>query len=282
MRNEITWLFIPANKSDFFTRALTCDADAIILDLEDSVHPAEKNPGRENIIDWISKINVNEAKRNIYIRINNPDRNYFADDLKMLNILTKNEVKEIGLVIPKLELPDTVRQFKKQLPGGFRHHSLIGIIETARGVHHCEAIASSGISRMAFGSLDYSLDIHCQQSKEALLYARSKIVVASRIADLPPPIDCVTPRFSSSEQLAEDALHSASLGFGGKLCIHPEQLSIVKNTFLPDSEKLAWARRVLEKSDRNYAYQIDGSMIDLPLIKLARRLLAQANGETQD
>lgn len=273
MKEEITYLFVPANKKDFFPKALRCGADAIILDLEDSVHPSEKPSARENIIDWLREFKIKPDTVSIYIRINNPDSDYFYPDVKMLELFSGTELT--GLVIPKLEHSDTIVKIQARLPKCLQALSFTGIIETARGIHNCETIAASGISRIAFGSLDYSLDINCQQSREALLYARSRIVIASRIAGLPAPIDCVTPQFSSSDTLTEDSLHASSLGFGAKLCIHPEQVSIISDVFSPDAEKIQWARKVIAQSHQNYAFQIDGSMIDLPLIKLATRLLGQ-------
>lgn len=273
MRDEITYLFVPANKKDFFPKALACGADAIILDLEDSVHPSEKASGRENIIGWFREIKVKENTGNIYIRINNPESDCFSFDVKMLEAITSTRLK--GLVIPKLEQNDSISKVKNLLPEYLKQTIMIGIIETAKGLHNCENIAGSGISRMAFGSLDFSLDINCQQSREALLYARSRIVVASRIANLPAPIDCVTPEFDSSEILEEESLHGSLLGFGAKLCIHPDQVSVISAIYSPSEDKIEWAKKVIQQSKGNYAFKIDGSMVDLPLIKIAVRILEQ-------
>ncbi|UMS28656.1 HpcH/HpaI aldolase/citrate lyase family protein [Escherichia coli] len=271
MKDEITYLFVPANKKDFFPKALASGADAIILDLEDSVHPSEKTSGRENIINWFREVKLKENTGHIYIRINNPESEYFSHDVKMLETISGSLLK--GIFIPKLEQNDSIRKIKKILPEYLKNIIMIGIIETARGLHHCESIAESGISRMAFGSLDFSLDINCQQSQEALLYARSRIVIASRIADLPAPIDCVTPEFNSSEMLAEESLHGSSLGFGAKLCIHPDQVSVISGIYSPSEDKTEWAKKVIQQSNGNYAFKIDGSMVDLPLIKIAARIL---------
>ncbi|AHG18400.1 citrate lyase subunit beta [Chania multitudinisentens RB-25] len=277
MKEEMTYLFVPANRKDFFPKALICGTDAIILDLEDSVHPTEKSSGRENIIDWFREFKVKPETTKIYIRVNHPDSGYFRQDFEMLTLLSSTELT--GIFIPKLEHSDTVDNIQKLLPKYLQECLLIGIIETAYGIYNCEKIATSGIARIAFGSLDYSLDINCQQSRDALLYARSRIVVASRIAELPAPIDCVTPEFSSNDILTEDSLHASSLGFGAKLCIHPEQIFVISSVFSPSKERIQWAKKVIEQSHENYAFQIEGSMIDLPLIKLARRLLKQKDKE---
>ncbi|WP_255479107.1 aldolase/citrate lyase family protein [Arsenophonus endosymbiont of Aphis craccivora] len=94
-----------------------------------------------------------------------------------------------------MESGDTIDRIKNNLTDKLTELPFIGIIETDRGVHCSYAIATNGITRIAFGSLDYSLDINCQQTSDAFLYARSQIVVASRVANLSAPIDCVTPDF---------------------------------------------------------------------------------------
>ncbi|EBP0013118.1 CoA ester lyase [Salmonella enterica] len=271
MSEEISYLFVPANKEVMFSKALCCGADAIIIDLEDAVHPHEKSLGRDNVLSWMCKLNKNIVKTGIYIRINHPKESEFEDDVSLLNSLNETLIK--GVMVPKLECIETITQIKSKLNLGISSLPFLGIIETARGLHHCDIIASSGVARLAFGSLDYSLDINCLQTPEALLYARSRIVIASRLANLPPPIDCVTPDFCTTETLLMDSCHARSLGFSAKLCIHPEQIDVVNKAFSPTEEQIKWAKEVLEQSRDSYAFQIDGSMVDLPLIKKAARLM---------
>ena len=132
--------------------------------------------------------------------------------------------------------------------------------------------------RLAFGSLDFSLDINCSQVPEAFLFARNRIVLASRTADLPSPIDGVTPAISDLAVVGQDSQYARSLGFGAKLCIHPGQLATVQRAFLPDSRQLAWADRVMRAVATGiHAVQVDGEMVDLPLIEHAQRLLDVAS-----
>ena len=127
-------------------------------------------------------------------------------------------------------------------------------------------------------SLDFSLDINCSQVPEAFLFARNRIVLASRTADLPSPIDGVTPAISDLAVVAQDSQYARSLGFGAKLCIHPGQLATVQSAFLPDSRQLAWADRVMRAvATGSHAVQVDGEMVDLPLIEHAQRLLDVAS-----
>ncbi|WP_159567268.1 HpcH/HpaI aldolase/citrate lyase family protein [Budvicia diplopodorum] len=278
MKNTVTYLFVPADKSTFLPKALHSGADAIIVDLEDAVRPVDKPHGRENVIRWLSAtIDCPEACK-IYIRINSLDSGYFSEDVKMLSSMKTEALS--GLVLPKLESAETVQKIASRLPEGLSELPLVGIIETARGVHYCDEIAASGVAILAFGSLDYSLDTHCQQTLHALLYARSRIVIASRVAGLPPPIDCVTPEIVEQDTLRADALHARSLGFGAKLCIHPHQIPVVTQAFSPDAEALRWAERVVAQADEGYAFQVDGKMVDLPLIRQAERLLAERRQRT--
>lgn len=275
MKEDVTYLFVPANKKELFSKALECGADAIIIDLEDSVHPAEKTHGRENIVSWFAAVNEDSITTKIYIRINHPECVDFIHDVKMLNSLVGASIT--GIMVPKMESGDTIDRIKNHLTDKLTELPFIGIIETARGVHYSYAIATSGVTRIAFGSLDYSLDINCQQTSDAFLYARSQIVVASRVANLSAPIDCVTPDFFSSDTLSVDAQHAQSLGFGAKLCIHPKQVSIVAKVFSPSEEQKQWANKVIEQSKDNYAFQVEGVMVDLPLIKQASRLLGKSD-----
>ncbi len=162
MNEEISYLFVPANKKVMISKALTYGANAIILDLEDAVHPDEKPLGRDNIQNWLTTINNTIINTSIYIRINHPKEKEFKNDVDLLNSL--NETLMTGVMIPKLEDAEILSYIKSKLHLAISKRPFIGIIETARGVHHCEEIANSGVTRLAFGSLDYSLDIDCQQT----------------------------------------------------------------------------------------------------------------------
>ncbi len=133
-----------------------------------------------------------------------------------------------------------------------------------------------GVARLAFGSLDFSLDLGCEDAPEAFLHARSRIVLASRLAVLPAPIDGVTPDFAEIDAVRADAAHARRLGFGAKLCIHPAQVAPVRDIFVPDAVRLEWARRVLVAAQHGHAVQVDGKMVDLPLIEQAQRVLRAA------
>ncbi|MDG0806605.1 CoA ester lyase [Pectobacterium brasiliense] len=289
MEHAKTYLFVPGNAPHRFQQAVCCGADAVIFDLEDAVHPDEKNQARENIIQWdkndtpVSEIN---CKR--YIRLNKFGSVEFSEDIEFLNRLNKEKLRNNAqsthktakweIVLPKIESSEMLHDAREMIN---RNRSetvnIIAIIETAQGLHHAEEICAAGVERVAFGSLDFSLDIHCDQSLYALLYARSRIVLASRLADLPPPIDCVNPDFTHHDRVLADALHARSLGFSAKLCIHPSQIDAVQQAFATDRSKIDWAKQVLKAAEHSYAFQINGEMVDLPVIEQARQLLRAQN-----
>ncbi|MEF9675412.1 CoA ester lyase [Pectobacterium aroidearum] len=290
MEHAKTYLFVPGNAPHRFQHAVSCGADAVIFDLEDAVHPDEKNQARENIIQWdkndtpVSEIN---CKR--YIRLNKSDSIAFREDIEFLNKLNNKEklrnnaksrhkIVTWEIVLPKIESAEMLNDAREMINRNrLDNVNIIAIIETARGLHNAEEICAAGVERVAFGSLDFSLDIHCDQSLYALLYARSRIVLASRLADLPPPIDCVNPDFTHHDRVLADALHARSLGFSAKLCIHPSQIDAVQQAFATDRSKIDWAKQVLKAAEHSYAFQINGEMVDLPVIEQARQLLRAQN-----
>jgi citrate lyase subunit beta/citryl-CoA lyase len=106
--------------------------------------------------------------------------------------------------------------------------------------------------------------------------ARYQIVLASRLAQIAPPIDGVTPSTDDVERITDDAERAKRMGFGGKLCIHPKQVSLVKDSFMPTAAEVSWAHRVIEadKASKGGAVKLDGRMIDRPVVLLAQRTLA--------
>jgi citrate lyase subunit beta/citryl-CoA lyase len=153
------------------------------------------------------------------------------------------------------------------------------MIETAIGLDHIKEIANSEqVLRLALGNIDLQADLGmvCDLQESELHTARFQIVLASRLAQIAPPIDGVTTSTDDIERITADAERAKRMGFGGKLCIHPKQVSIVKAAFMPTTEELAWAHRVIEadKSSNGGAVKLDGRMIDRPVVLLAQRTLA--------
>ena len=140
------------------------------------------------------------------------------------------------------------------------------------GVGHVRAIAS-WCDRLVFGSIDYCSDMGLAHNQTALLHARSEIVLASRIAGLVAPLDGVTTSTNDTALIEADASHSAALGFGGKLLIHPAQIIPARRGFGPSLDEIAWAKRILEATQSSGAFAVDGAMVDAPVIAQAEAIL---------
>jgi citrate lyase subunit beta/citryl-CoA lyase len=127
----------------------------------------------------------------------------------------------------------------------------------------------------AFGSIDFQLDTGIDGEAEELLYARSPLVLASRVAGVLPPLDGVTAALDDPDRLADDVHRARRLGFGGKLCIHPRQIEAVNRGFSPSEAEVSWARRVVEAAETagTGAFRVDGEMVDRPVLERAQSVL---------
>ena len=151
-------------------------------------------------------------------------------------------------------------------------------METALGIWNAGELAQAPlVERLAFGAVDFMLDTGISGEQEELLYARSRLVLASRVASILPPVDGVTMALDDLTRLQEDVVRARRLGFGGKLCIHPKQVETINQGFVSTEAELAWARRVLEAADSTGvgALRLDGELIDRPVIERARSILTQ-------
>jgi citrate lyase subunit beta/citryl-CoA lyase len=181
-------------------------------------------------------------------------------------------------MIPKAEDPSVLADIAEWTSG--KCH-LIPLVETAAGVEKAtEVCATAGAIRVAFGNVDLSSQLGvAHDDHTALAYARSKLVSASAAAGLNPPLDGVTVSIDDTRALNADVAHARRLGFTGKLCIHPRQLPIVTEGFAPSENEQQWARTVVEAGDA--VTQINGQMIDKPILERAQRILATSTGEPE-
>ncbi len=137
---------------------------------------------------------------------------------------------------------------------------------------------SAAVDRLAFGSIDYAVDIDAAEEDDTLLLARSTLVQASRAAAKPGPIDGITRSLDDAELITADARRSRRLGFTGKLCIHPAQLDPVTTAFAPTPREVAWAHEIVAAvgADGVGAVAAEGQMVDKPVVDRARRILDRA------
>lgn len=253
-------LFVPGNRPDRFAKAAASGADGIIIDLEDAVSPAAKGQARQAITAFEPSSGIP-----VFIRINARNTPWHAEDLAAVV-----ELPEVGIMLPKAE---STRDIETVLNRIGMDHAIIVLIESAAGLGAARTIAAlTGVTRLAFGSLDYCADTGCAPVRDALLAPRSEMVLASRLAGLEPPLDGISTDLERADVIKEEARYAAELGFGGKLCIHPAQIAPVMAGFMPSKEELAWAQRVLAM-DYNGAAAVEGRMIDAAELRRARGIL---------
>ncbi len=269
-----SFLFVPSIYPERFIKALQSGANQIIIDLEDSVEEAKKEVGRKNIADFSSQCVKNNDK--FLIRINETQSAEFQKDLSLISTI-KESNSIVGIVLPKAQNYEDIDILSKfELP-------IIPIIESALGVENLDDIARHpSVLALSFGSLDMTLDLNLQEGegKNFILNSiRTQIVLKSVKYNLLSPINGVYPDIKNIDGLKEDLLFAKSMGFGGSLCIHPNQVVPINEVFSPSAQQIAWAKEILSlrKNSNDIIFNHNGMMVDLPVIKKAEQILLDSN-----
>jgi citrate lyase subunit beta/citryl-CoA lyase len=263
-----SWLFVPATRRERFAKAAASGADRIILDLEDSVAPQEKGEAARALLGASLPTNVP-----VYLRVNGHGTEWFEDDLALAARL-----HVAGVVLPKADAGEQVARAAAALPAS---HRIVPILESAVGLWNVLEVARAPrAERLAFGALDFELDTGMRDEGDAMAYARSRVVIASKVAGLAPPVDSVSPGIDDEAAITRDAERGRRLGFAGKLCIHPKQIGPTNRVFQPSEAEVEWADSLLAalaaRPGDAAAFSFRGRMIDRPVIERARRILTQA------
>jgi len=266
-----SFLFVPGSRPERFSKALQSGADCIIFDLEDAVSPQEKENARAAIRAAWSEFTAEDQKR-LIVRTNSPGSPFYSADL-----ILAQQLNIACLLIPKSESLDQINGAAQILP----NTAIIPMIETALGLDKAKEIANSNqVLRLALGNLDLQADLGmiCDPQETQLQTARFQIVASSRLAHITPPVDGVTPSTDDATRISDDADRAKRMGFGGKLCIHPKQVPLVNLAFMPTNEEITWAKKVIaaDQEAKGAAVQLEGRMIDRPVVLLAQRTLAIA------
>lgn len=263
-------LFVPANRPERFAKAFASGTDAVILDLEDSVPLQSKSDACEAIkSSWPS---FQGSTVSVVIRINSPDTDRGLKDLAELQGLPGLS----GLMVPKCETAASLNLVTQAMPGV----CTLPIVESAAGYLALAEIAlAPGVCRLVVGHIDFLADTGMMFSDDQreLDTLRFQVAMWSRRANLAPAVDSVTASVDDEKLIRLDTERAIRFGFGAKLCIHPKQVSVVNGALSPSVDQIDWARRVLDAIDgsKGSAVQLDGKMIDLPVVLQARRLLAR-------
>lgn len=265
-----SYLFVPGNRPERFAKALAAGADAVVLDLEDAVAAEAKPAARDAIAQWWAQAGDADRAR-MAVRINDAASAHFQDDLRLLR-----ELRLPAVMLSKAETDDQIRAVRTTAPDAV----VLPLIETARGLAHCERLATGdGVLRLVFGTLDFALDLDLDitADNEPLAEAAARLVLASRLAERLPPVAGVTPQIDDEARLLADLAWVRRRGFGAKLCIHPRQVAPLHAALAPDAAAIDWARRVVAAEAASPgAAQLDGRMVDRPVVLQARRTLARA------
>jgi citrate lyase subunit beta / citryl-CoA lyase len=267
-------LFVPGSRPDRFARAEASGADAIVLDLEDGVESSRKDEAREAIETFINRNPPGDAGR--FVRVNAFASGWFDQDLELVGRLSAIA----GVVLPKAESAaqiEAVARAIDDLP-------VLPLLETARGVLNAASIAAArrAIPALLFGAEDLSAQLGIPRTIDGdeLLFARSQVALAAAAVGA-DAIDAVFVNLAAPDDLRRDARRARSLGFHGKMAIHPDQVPIINDVFTPTAAELERARRIVDAFERAEAQgegvlRLDDQMVDAPIVARARRLLERA------
>lgn len=285
-----SWLFVPGNRPRMIQKAPTLGADVIVYDLEDALPSAEKATGRRLVAEALEAPPGGSLR---YVRVEADPGRGLEDARAMVRPGLD------GLVLPKVSEVSHLQQTDAALgaleagagmePGSVR---ILAMIESARGLLEAPAIAAA-CPRMVglfFGAEDFTLDLGVfasdEEGPDEMLYARSAVAVAAAGRGL-VAVDRIVPEFRTLEPLAADSRRARRLGFGGKGVIHPRQIACVHQAFAPSEKQVEKARQVIrdfEEAHREGAgtIQVDGKMVDRPIVEKARRLIRMAEAAKSD
>jgi citrate lyase subunit beta/citryl-CoA lyase len=276
-------------------KAPATGADVVVFDLEDAVAPPKKADARQHVVDVLGDPAF-DPDCEVCVRVNpvasdDPDaetwgRAIAMDDLDALlddpDAIEDADVRLDALMLPKVENADDVRKLDYEFPSDTP--SVLALVESAAGVLHAEAIATADATdALVFGAEDLSADVGATRTTDGteVLYAREHVVLAAANASI-DAIDTVYTDFSDTDGLREETEFAIQLGYDGKMAIHPSQVDPINDAYTPDTERVEWAQEVLDaKAEADDAgrgvFQVDGEMIDAPLVAQARRILERAD-----
>ena len=272
-------LFLPSTRADRFPKALASGADAVCLDLEDALPPADKDQGLATALELLA---AERGRTLLAVRVNDVGTERGLADLRALALA---ETHPDAIVLPKVEGPEAITATADALAVGARWGveplGLIPMIETALGLSRVEEIARRSPDRtlaLMLGGVDLTAELGAALEWDALLYARSRIVHAAALAGGLGTLDTPSLEVNDLEAVRTEARAVARLGFTGKAAIHPAQLAPIHEAFTPTADETERARRILRafEESRGGVVLVDGRMVDAPVVRAAQRLVARA------
>jgi citrate lyase subunit beta / citryl-CoA lyase len=265
-------LFAPGNRADLIEKLPRSNPDAVVIDLEDAIpnNDNAKIDAREIARESIEKLLSLNPKCAVLLRVNAVSSQWFQADMEITAGLT-------GIVVPKLERPEQLEIVDEAIKG--KNLQVIVGIETARGVERVRELLHPPVTAVYFGAEDFIADMNGVRTTESLevLYARSQVVLAARVRGV-QALDIIEAKFRDLEAFRVSANTGRSLGFTGKMCIHPDQVAIANEVFSPSATDLERAEKLLDAYEKAAFYgsgviEFEGQMVDEPMLARARMML---------
>jgi citrate lyase subunit beta / citryl-CoA lyase len=272
-------LFAPASKPEVLAKMPRSGPDGIVMDLEDAVPPDGKPTAREHSQRVGAELAVAHPHLAVYVRVNAVPTEWFADDI------AHGVAPEIaGVIVPKLESVEQLDAVTDALArAGLAHLHVLAGIETALGVERVREVFRPPVAVAYFGAEDFIADMGGVRtpSSDEVLYARSRMAMAARIAGI-LSIDQVVTALDDEAFFLADAAQGRAIGYRGKLCIHPAQVVLANRAFSPSPADIDRAQRLLAAYDAAVAHgeaaiNFEGQMVDEPLARHARAVIAAAD-----
>jgi len=272
-------LFAPANRPELAPKLARSGADGVVLDLEDAVPAGEKDAARAVVGESAATIAGEPDRPFVFVRVNAVPTAWFGAD-----VAAAAAAGVEGIVVPKVEATEQIAAVAGALAdAGCPDLTVVAGIESALGVDRAATLlAGDGVAAAYFGAEDYIADLGGMrtESSNEVLYARSRVVLAARLAGV-ATLDQIVTAYQDDARFRADAAVGRALGYRGKLCIHPRQVRLANQVFGVSPEEAERARRIVdtyEEAARRGAgvVSVDGQLVDEPMVRLARALLAEA------
>ncbi|AGB36794.1 HpcH/HpaI aldolase/citrate lyase family protein [Natronococcus occultus] len=274
-------LFTPGDRPEMLRKAPDAGADVIVFDLEDAVSPGRKDEAREAVREVLADPTF-EPEPEVCVRVN-ATSDAIERDLDALAGADTDSLRLDSVMLPKATTAADVRELADGLAERGLTRPVLALLENAAGVLAAPEIAAADATdALVFGAEDLAADLGATRTRDGteVSYARQRVVLVAAAREV-EAIDTLVTDFDDEQRLREDAATSVQLGYDGKLAIHPAQVGPINEAFTPDAKDVDWARRVLEAAreadtEGRGVFEVDGEMIDAPLIAQAERILERA------
>jgi citrate lyase subunit beta/citryl-CoA lyase len=277
-------LFVPGHRARFYEKLADFRPDAVIVDLEDAVPPAEKPLARATVRERLGGPLLRDLR--VFVRVNAVGSSYFGDDVRGVVAPGLD-----GIFVPKAESAEQLHianmllaqnELRLGMPlGAIR---IVPIVETVKGVLSAAELvaASPRVMALAFGAEDFTLDLGVERSRDGVetRYPRAHVALVAHAAGR-FAIDTPWTAIDDPDGLLAETTEGRQFGYTAKQAIHPSQIETIHRVFTPTPEEVSWARRVVDAYDAAVAagtgaINLDGKLIDVPMVARARRVLERA------